>query len=142
MSLAWHNFLYNSFDPAGFVSVDKPPLALWIPVASVKVFGYHWWSVLSPQVLAGLGSVELVYHLVARLFGVTAGFLAGLFMAVTPVSVAVDRPSNTDTCLVLMLLLAAWALTRAAETGSRALLLVAMALIGLGFNVKMLAAFV
>ena len=35
MSGAWHNFLYNSFDPAGFVSVDKPPVALWIQVASV-----------------------------------------------------------------------------------------------------------
>ena len=25
-----HNFLFNSFDPAGFVSLDKPPVALWI----------------------------------------------------------------------------------------------------------------
>src|SRR5262245_38155747 len=55
MSLGWHNFLYNSFDLAGFVSVDKPPLALWIQVASVKVFGYHSWSVLLPQVLVGMG---------------------------------------------------------------------------------------
>jgi 4-amino-4-deoxy-L-arabinose transferase-like glycosyltransferase len=30
MASSWHNFLYASFDPAGFVSVDKPPLALWI----------------------------------------------------------------------------------------------------------------
>ena len=33
----WHTFLYNSFDPAGFVSVDKPPLALWIQVAAASV---------------------------------------------------------------------------------------------------------
>ena len=30
MSLSWHNFFFVSFDPGGFVSVDKPPVALWI----------------------------------------------------------------------------------------------------------------
>jgi 4-amino-4-deoxy-L-arabinose transferase-like glycosyltransferase len=142
MTTGWRNFLYNSFDPAGFVSVDKPPFALWIQVASVKLFGFHEFSILMPQVLEGVASVWVVCHLVQRRFGAWAGLLAGLFLAVTPVSVAIDRSSNTDSCLVLVLLLAAWALTRAAETGSRWLLLLSMALIGLGFNVKMLAAFV
>jgi dolichyl-phosphate-mannose-protein mannosyltransferase len=99
ISGSWRNFLYNAFDPGGFVSVDKPPVALWIQVASVKVFGFHSWSVLLPQVLEGLASVALVYHLVARRFGAAAGLFAGLFMAVTPVSVAVDRSGNTDRCL-------------------------------------------
>jgi 4-amino-4-deoxy-L-arabinose transferase-like glycosyltransferase len=142
MTQSWHNFFYNAFDPMGFVSVDKPPVALWVQVASVKLFGFHWWSILLPQVLEGLGSVALVSHLVWRRFGTAAGLLAGLFMAVTPVSVAVDRSGNTDTCLVLVLLLAAMALMRAAEEARRPLLLVSMALIGLGFNVKMMAAFV
>ncbi len=142
MSASWRAFFYASFDPAGFVSVDKPPLALWVQVASVKLLGFHWWSVLLPQVLEGLASVALVYHLVERRFGAAAGLLAGLFLAITPVSVATDRSGNTDTCLVLVLLLAAWALTRAAEMASRPLLLLSMALVGLGFNVKMLAAFV
>ena len=142
MASGVHNFLYNSFDPAGFVSVDKPPLALWIQVASVKLFGFHGLSILLPQALEGIASVWLVYHLVQRLFGAPAGLLAALFMALTPVSVAVDRSGNTESCLVLVLLLAAWALLRAAEEGKRRHLLLAMALIGLGFNVKMLAAFV
>ena len=142
MAGSWHNFFYNSFDPAGFVSVDKPPAALWVQVASVALFGFQWWSVLLPQVLEGLLSVALVHHLVRRRFGTGAGLLAALFLALTPVSVAIDRSSNTDSCLVLVLLLAAWALTCAAETGSRAALLSCMALIGLGFNVKMLAAYV
>ncbi len=92
--------------------------------------------------LEGLGSVALVGHLVWRRFGIAAGLLAGLFMAVTPVSVAIDRSGNTDTCLVLVLLLAAWALVRAAEKVSRPLLLLSLALLGLGFNVKMMAALV
>src|SRR5262245_17717638 len=142
MSQSWHNFLYNSFDPAGFISVDKPPVALWIQVASVKLFGFHPASVLTPQALEGIAAVGLLYYLVQRSFGAVTGLLAALFLAVTPLSVAIDRSSNTDSCLVLVLLLAAWALIRAIETGRVMLLVLAMALIGVGFNVKMLAAFV
>ena len=142
MSLGWHNFLYNSFDPAGFISVDKPPVALWLQVASVKLFGFHPLSVSIPQVLEGIAAVALLYHLVRRSFGAAAGLLAALFLTLTPVSVAIDRSTNTDSCLVLVLLLAVWALTRAVETGSLPFLALTMALIGLGFNVKMLAAFV
>jgi len=138
----WHNFFYNAFDPAGFVSVDKPPVALWVQVASAKLFGFHGLSLLLPQVLEGMASVWLVYHLVQRRFGMSAGWLAALFLAITPVSVVIDRSSNTDSCLVLVLLLAAWALTRAAEDGSRGFLMLSMALVGIAFNVKMLAAFV
>jgi 4-amino-4-deoxy-L-arabinose transferase-like glycosyltransferase len=142
MSQSWHNFAYNSFDPAGFISVDKPPVALWLQVASVKLFGFHPLSVLIPQALEGIAAIALLYYLVQRRFGAVTGLLAALFLAITPVSVAIDRSSNTDSCLVLVLLLAAWALMRAVETGRAALLVLAMALIGVGFNVKMLAAFV
>ncbi|MEW6349754.1 MAG: glycosyltransferase family 39 protein [Thermodesulfobacteriota bacterium] len=142
MTSSLHNFLYCSFDPAGFVSVDKPPVALWMQAISAKLFGFHSLSILMPQVVEGLASVLIVYHLVQRRFGALAGLLAGLFLAITPVSVAIDRSSNTDSCLVLVLLLAAWAFITAAERGSRGLLLLSMALIGLAFNVKMLAAYV
>ncbi len=138
----WGNFLYNSFDPAGFVSIDKPPIALWMQVVSAKIFGFHGLAVLLPQALAGIISVWIIYQIVQRHYGKWAGLLAGLFLAITPVSVAIDRSSNTDSCLVLVLLLAAWALIRAAETGSRGFLLLSMAIIGIGFNVKMLAAYV
>ena len=142
MSQSWHNFAYNSFDPAGFISVDKPPVALWIQVASVRLFGFHPLSVLVPQALEGIAAVALLYHLVRRGFGPVAGLLAALFLALTPVNVAIDRSSNTDSCLVLVLLVAAWALMCSAQTGSVSLLVLAMALIGVGFNVKMLAALV
>ncbi|HXJ81435.1 MAG TPA: glycosyltransferase family 39 protein [Candidatus Methylomirabilis sp.] len=139
---SWHNFLFNSFDPAGFVSLDKPPVAIWVQVASAKLFGFSTLSVLLPQVVEGLASIALLYHLVARRFGAATGLLAALFLALTPISIVIDRSSNTDSCLVLVLLLAAWALTIATERGSAALLVLAMALVGVGFNVKMLAAFV
>src|SRR6202022_4245768 len=133
MMAGWHPFFYNAFDPAGFVSIDKPPLALWIQVASVKVFGFHPLAVLLPQVVEGVAAVAVLSYLVRRHWGAGVGLLAGLVLAVTPIAVAVDRSGNTDTGLVLVLLLAAWALLRAAEGGRRAALLLAMALIGVGF---------
>jgi 4-amino-4-deoxy-L-arabinose transferase-like glycosyltransferase len=142
MTSGWHAFFYNAFDPAGFLSVDKPPLGLWVQVLSARLFGFSGASILLPQVVEGVASVWLVSHLVTHGFGAPAGLLAGFFLALTPVSVAVDRSNNVDACLVLALVLAAWALMRAVESGRRGLLLLAFALVGLGFNVKMLAAFV
>ena len=94
-----------------------------------------------PQALEGLASIFVLYHLVRRVFGTAAGLFAALFLAWTPIAVAVDRSNNTDTLLVLTLLLAAWALARTVETGRRSPLLLAAALVGIGFNVKMLVAF-
>jgi 4-amino-4-deoxy-L-arabinose transferase-like glycosyltransferase len=137
-----HCFLFNAFDPAGFVSLDKPPVAMWLQVASAKALGFNAFSVLVPQVLEGLVSVALVYRLVARRFDAAAALVAALFLALTPICVAIDRSNNTDSCLIMVLLLATWALLRAAELGSRRLLLLAMAGVGVAFNVKMAAGLV
>ena len=134
MASGWHAFLYNAFDPTGFVSVDKPPVALWLQALSVKLFGFHGLTVLLPQVAEGVAAVALLDYLVRRRLGARAGVLAGLFLAVMPVSVATDRSNNTESCLVLVLLLAAWALLAAAERGSRWLLLLSGVLISLGFT--------
>lgn len=142
MLQGWHNFFFNSFDPAGFISLDKPPLAFWVQVISAKIFGFNGMSVLMPQVLEGIATILLAFHLVRRRFGVPAALLTSLFLAIMPVSVAVDRSSIPESCLVLLLMLSAWALTVAAERGSMRLLLLSMALVGLAFNVKLLAAFV
>ena len=92
---SWHNFFFVSYD-AGFVSVDKPPVGFWIQAASAEVFGFHGWSILLPQALAGVLSVALLYHLVRRTFGPVAGLLSALALAVTPISVAVQRNNNVD----------------------------------------------
>ncbi len=142
MLMNWHNFFFVSFDPVGFVTVDKPPVSLWIQTAFAKLLGYRGFSLILPQVLEGLGALVLVYHLVRRRFGSWAALASALVMAFSPVSVAVDRYNNTDACLVLVLLLAAWALIHAVETGSRRFLYLALVLVGVGFNTKMMAAFV
>lgn len=141
MLTSWHNFFFVSFDAAGFVTVDKPPLGLWIQAASAWLFGFSGWSLLLPQVLAGVLSVALLYHLVQRTFGVTAGLLAALILTLTPISIAANRNNTMDSQLVLLLLLAAWAMMLAAEKGSLRWLLLSLFLVGVGFNVKMLQAF-
>src|SRR5919205_1100908 len=88
MLTSWHNFFFVSFD-AGFVSVDKPPLGLWIQAASAYLFGFNGLSLLLPQALAGILCVPLLYHLVRRPFGPVAGLVAALVLAVTPVAVGV-----------------------------------------------------
>jgi len=139
---SWGRFFFGSFDPAGLVTVDKPPAAIWVQAAAAKLLGYSGLSLLLPQALMGTGSVVLTYHLVRRAFGAGAGLLAGLILAITPICVAVDRENLPDTALVFVLLLAAWALSLGAESGRLRPLLLSAALVGVGFNIKMLAAFV
>jgi 4-amino-4-deoxy-L-arabinose transferase-like glycosyltransferase len=142
MLMSWHNFFFNSFDPAGYVSIDKPPLTFWVQAASGWLFGYSGLSILVPQALEGLASVLILYHLVQRRFGAAAALVAALLLAITPVSVAADRSSNTESLLILVLLCAAWALIRATERGSARLLVLSLALVGVAFNIKMAVAFV
>ncbi len=141
MLASWHNFFFASYDPGGFVTVDKPPLGFWIQAASAKLFGFHGWSMLLPQVFACVLCVALLYLLVRRAFGPVAGLLAALALAVTPITVATARNNTTDVLLVLALLVAAWAVCRATETGRLRWLLLGMILVGLGFNIKMLQAY-
>ena len=140
MLTSWSNFFFVSYD-AGFVSVDKPPLGLWIQAASAYLFGFHGWALLLPQAIAGVLSVAVLYHLVRRSFGIVAGLLAALALAVTPISVAVQRNNVMDALLILALLLATWAFVLATERGSLRWLLLGAAVVGLGFNIKMMQAF-
>jgi 4-amino-4-deoxy-L-arabinose transferase-like glycosyltransferase len=141
MLKSWHNFFFVAAEPGGAVSVDKPPLGLWIQTASAAIFGVNTFGLLLPEILAGLLAVVLVYHLVRRSFGTVPGLLAALALAITPVVVATDRNNTMDSLLVLTLLLAAWAFIKATETGRLRFLLAGAVLVGLGFNVKMLEAY-
>src|SRR3954451_23093209 len=139
MSSSWHAFLYGAFAQAGVMPVDKPPLALWVQVASVKVFGYHSLSMLVPQALMGVASVALVYDLVRRRFGRFAGFVAGVGPATTPITVAISRHNNPDALLILCSVAALWSLVRALEGGRTRWLLLSGVCVGLGFETKMAA---
>src|SRR2546428_13325068 len=74
-----------------------------------------------------------------RHFGLVAGLLAAL--AISPISVVTNRNNTIDSTLALVLLLGAWAVLRAAETGRLRWLLLSATIVGIGFNVKMLEAY-
>jgi 4-amino-4-deoxy-L-arabinose transferase-like glycosyltransferase len=137
MGSNWHDFLYASLDRSGVMTVDKPPLALWVQALSVRAFGYHPLSVLVPQALMGVASVALLYDLVRRRFGRVGGFLAGLALALTPITVAVSRHNNPDALLALCCVAALWFAVRALEDGSTRRLALAGVCVGLGFETKM-----
>ncbi|MEV1244376.1 glycosyltransferase family 39 protein [Nonomuraea sp. NPDC049750] len=144
MGQSWTNFLFGSYDPAGVITVDKPPAALWPQVLSTKIFGLHGWAMILPQVLEGIGTVFLLHRTVRLWAGEAAGLLAALVLTLTPITVAINRDNNPDTLLVLTLVAAAYFLTRALQTASGRAglrwLCAAGFLIGLGFMTKMLAA--
>jgi 4-amino-4-deoxy-L-arabinose transferase-like glycosyltransferase len=141
MSSSWHNFLFASLDPSGVMTVDKPPLSLWVQALSASVFGYHPLSVLVPQALMGVASVALVYDIVRRRFGRVGAFVAGAALATTPISVAISRHNNPDALLVLCCVAALWCALRGLDpepTRPRTRWLVlAGVCVGLGFETKM-----
>jgi 4-amino-4-deoxy-L-arabinose transferase-like glycosyltransferase len=140
MSSSWHNFIYGSFDASGVMTVDKPPLALWVQALSVKVFGYHSLSILVPEALMGVASVVLVYDLTRRIWGRGAGAAAGLVLALTPITVAISRHNNPDALLVLCCTAALWFLVRALQDGRTRWIVLSGVCVGLGFETKMGAA--
>jgi 4-amino-4-deoxy-L-arabinose transferase-like glycosyltransferase len=142
MTSSWHNFIFGAFDPAGVMTVDKPPLALWVQAASAKLFGFSSLSMLVPQALMGVAAVALVYDLTRRVFGRPAGFVAGLVLALTPITVAISRHNNPDALLVLLCVAALWCVVRGLADGRTRWLVLAGVAIGLGFETKMAAALI
>jgi 4-amino-4-deoxy-L-arabinose transferase-like glycosyltransferase len=141
MLLSWHNFFFLAADPAGLISIDKPPLALWLQAASAEVFGFTPVSLLAPEAITGVASVAAVYLIVRKLYGTLAASAAAFTLAVFPVFVAVSRDNNVDALLILLMTLACGMAVRAIETGRLRTLLATAALVALAFNTKALAAY-
>jgi 4-amino-4-deoxy-L-arabinose transferase-like glycosyltransferase len=140
MSTSWHDFLFASLDKSGLMTVDKPPLSLWVQALSARVFGFHPLSLLVPQALMGVLAVGLLYDLTRRHFGRAAGFAAGIALATTPITVAMSRHNNPDQLLILCCVAALWFALRALETGRTRWLVWCGVCVGLGFEAKMAVA--
>ena len=138
MSLSWHNFFFGAFEPGASVSIDKPPIDLWLQVVSVKLLGFSSTTLKLPEAFAGIASVPLIYVAVRRMWSATAGIAAAVALAVLPIEVITSRSDTMDAVMMLTLVLALLALVRAAESGRRLWLLLGAAALGLAFNVKLL----
>jgi 4-amino-4-deoxy-L-arabinose transferase-like glycosyltransferase len=140
MSSSWHDFLFASLDKTGLMTVDKPPLALWVQALSARIFGVNSLSILIPEALMGIIAAGLTYDLVRRRFGRPAGFAAGIALALTPITVAISRHNNPDQLLILSCVAALWFAVRALEDGRTKWLVWAGVCVGLGFETKMAVA--
>ena len=138
---SWKAFLFGSIDSSNFITVDKTPAFLWPMELTARIFGLNSWSLLVPQALEGVATVGVLYTTVRRWFGPAAGIIAGAVVAVTPVATLMFRFDNPDAMLVLLMTLAAYATTRAIESGRTRWLALAGAFLGLGYLAKMLQAF-
>jgi len=138
---SWKAFLFGSLDRSNFITVDKPAGFLWPMELSARIFGVSYWSLLVPQALAGIVTVGALYTTVRRWFGPAAAVVAGLVMALTPVATLIFRFNDPDAFITLTATLAAYAITRAIESGRTRWVAIAGVVLGVGFLGKMLAGF-
>lgn len=139
---SWKAFFFGALDAGSFITVDKPPFALWVMGLSARAFGYGTWQLLLPMAALGTGSVALLYRLVKRDFGAVAATVSALALALTPITVAITRDTNPDPVLVFLMLLGAAALLKAVRTGRPMPLVWSGVAIGFAFNTKMMQAYV
>jgi 4-amino-4-deoxy-L-arabinose transferase-like glycosyltransferase/glycosyltransferase involved in cell wall biosynthesis len=141
-TVSWKAFFFGSLDPGSFITVDKPPAALWVQALSARIFGFSPWSLLIPEAVGGVASVLILHRVVRKWAGDVAAHLAALGLALTPVAVLMFRYNNPDALLTFLCVAAAWALWSSIETGRWRGLLLSAVLLGLAFDTKMLQALV
>ena len=140
----WKALFFGSLDSSNFITVDKPPASLWIMGISGRIFGFNSWSLLAPQALEGVAAAGLLCATVRRAVrrnaggraGAAAGLIAGAAMALTPGAVLIFRFDNPDAFMVLLVVVAAYCVTRAIENGRTWWLVGAGVAFGFGFLTK------
>ncbi len=142
MTLSWHNFFFGAFEPGASVSIDKPPVDLWLQVVSVKVLGFSSTSLKLPEALAGIAAVPLLFEAVRRLWNPVAGIAAAASLAVLPVEVITSRSDTMDGVMMLLCVIALLLLAKGIESGGTGWLLGGAAVLGVAFDVKLLESLV
>ncbi|MEU5630163.1 glycosyltransferase family 39 protein [Streptomyces rishiriensis] len=139
---SWKAWFFGSLDAGNFITVDKPPFALMIMGLSCRVLGFGTWQMMLPEVAAALGTIWTLHATVKRAFGHAAAALAALVLALTPITVAINRDNNPDTVLVLLMVGGAALALRATRDDRLLPLLGSAVCFGLAFNTKMLQGYI
>ena len=88
------------------MSIDKPPVDLWLQVASVKLLGFSSTTLKLPEALAGIAAVPLLFAAVRRMWSTPAALAAALALAVLPVEVITSRSDTMDGVMMALIVLA------------------------------------
>ena len=91
---------------------DKPPFYFWLLSLAYLAIGSWRWSFLLPSLLAGLGTLGLVYDLGRRLWTPRAGWWAATAVLVSLQFVYQAKRAQIDPTLVLLTTLSFYALCR------------------------------
>src|SRR3954453_203231 len=142
MGESWRNFFYGAYDPSAQLAVDKPPVDLWLQVASGKLLGWSVRALVLPAAIFGTLAVPLLYDAVRKVFGVLPGVCAGVALAVLPVSVVSSRSDALDSVMMALAVLALWFCLHAIQTGRARWLYLAALMMGVDFNVKLFEALI
>ncbi len=137
MAGSWHAFFFGALEPSGTISIDKPPVDLWLQVASTRVLGFGRLGLHIPEALGGVAACGLLFGALRRPFGFVAALTAALALAVLPVSVLTARSDTMDSVLAALEVAALWLSWRALESGRMRWSLAAAAVMGMAFNVKL-----
>lgn len=135
MQQSWWHWFYTAYDPNGFLSVEKPPLPLWIQAGVVRVFGLNGWAIMLPSLACAGGAAWLVASITKRLAGRTYGIAAGVMFAITPGVVGLSRSNYADIYVIAISCVALWWSICSLEGAKRAHL-AAGAAMGLAFMSK------
>jgi 4-amino-4-deoxy-L-arabinose transferase-like glycosyltransferase len=139
---SWHAFFFASLDSASFITVDKPPVAIWVMAIFTRLFGFSSFTMLLPNALAGITSTYIVYKIVRRHFSAGRALLAGAAMALTPAAILMFRFNNPDSILTLLLVGSVYTFMRALEKHPLRWLSATGILVGTAFNTKMIQALI
>jgi 4-amino-4-deoxy-L-arabinose transferase-like glycosyltransferase len=137
MGASWHNFFFGALEPSATVSIDKPPVDLWLQVAATRVLGFGRVGLHLPEALGGIAACGLLLGALRRPFGYAAALPAALALTVLPVSVLTARSDTMDSVLAALEVGALWLTWRALESGRMRWSVAAAAAMGLAFNVKL-----
>jgi 4-amino-4-deoxy-L-arabinose transferase-like glycosyltransferase len=137
-SVDWKAWFFGSLDPGSFITVDKPPLSLWMMGLSARIFGFSSAAMLLPDALCTIAAVGVLYATIKRAFGPAAATVAAFALATTPITVAIARVNNPDALLILLLVASAFFTQKAIASGATRHLAWAGAMVGLAFMTKML----
>jgi len=140
MSESWKAFFYGAFDPKATITIDKLAGSFLPQALSARIFGFHPWSLALPQVIEGVISVLVMYRVVRRWAGVMPGLLAAALFTLTPIAASMFGHSMEDGALTLCLVLAADAYQRAVMEARLRSLIWSGVWVGLGFQAKMMQA--
>ncbi|NUP37894.1 MAG: hypothetical protein HOY76_12970, partial [Streptomyces sp.] len=138
----WKAWFFGSLDPGNFLTVDKPPFALMVMGLSCRIFGFGTWQMMAPMIVVALATIWILHATVKRVWGHGAATVAALVLALTPITVAINRDNNPDTLLVFLMVSGAALAFRATRDDRLLPLLGSAACFGLAFNTKLLAGWI